>query len=279
MDLKQNPFSFYDFLGYFTPGAIFLYIALVVYGHGIDPTEPFGVLQKIFGSGNGDLYIPFVLLAYVVGHFLSFLSSVTIERYSVWTLGYPSKYLTGEFYPKLSDLAPPKVIRATGHLVCAFALFPISVLDHLLGRFLNVRDLYAKPLDQFLSEVLKTKVIELVVDLNVAKVAKGKGGMSKHDFFRLAYHYAVEHCPNHLPKMQNYVALYGFLRTVALILVCVFWLAVWHIVCQPPGLWMSAVMLLGSSLLAYVAYGAFVKFYRRFTLEALMAIATRKVAD
>ena len=25
MESKQNPFSFYDFLGYFTPGAIFLY--------------------------------------------------------------------------------------------------------------------------------------------------------------------------------------------------------------------------------------------------------------
>jgi hypothetical protein len=57
MDLKQNPFSFYDFLGYFTPGAIFLYAALVVYGHAIAPTEPLSVLEKTFESGNGELYV------------------------------------------------------------------------------------------------------------------------------------------------------------------------------------------------------------------------------
>jgi hypothetical protein len=278
MDLKQNPFSFYDFLGYFTPGAIFLYAAIVVYGHAICPSEPLGVLERTFDSGNGELYVPFVLLAYVVGHFLSFLSSVTVERYSVWTLGYPSKYLTGDSYPKLSELEPPKALRAIGHFVGAMALLPISLLDHLLGRLLNVRDLYAKPLDPFLSEVLKSKVIELAMELDVAKHAKGKGGMKHHDFFRMAYHYAVEHCPNHLPKMQNYVALYGFLRTVALILVFVFWLAVWHLTRHPFGLAMNAVMLVGTSLMAFVAYGAFVKFYRRFTLEALMAIAVRKVA-
>lgn len=279
MDLKQNPFSFYDFLGYFTPGAIFLYAGLVVYGHAVEPAEPLGVLKNAFAPGNGELYVPFILLAYVIGHFLSFLSSVTVERYSVWTLGYPSKYLTGDSYPNLSDLDPPKALRGFGHLVGAISLLPVSALDHLLGRLLNVRDLYAKPLDPFLSEVLKHKVIELATEIDVVKLARGKGGMKHHDFFRLAYHYAVEHCPNHLPKMQNYVALYGFLRTLALILVFIFWLAVWHLVRHPLGLGVGATILGATSILAFVAYCAFVKFYRRFTLEALMAISIRKVAS
>lgn len=31
--LKQNPFSLYDFLGYFTPGAIFLYGCMAAISH------------------------------------------------------------------------------------------------------------------------------------------------------------------------------------------------------------------------------------------------------
>jgi hypothetical protein len=278
MDLKQNPFSFYDFLGYFTPGAIFLYIILIVCGHAMSPSEPLSVIKTFFGPGNGELYVPFVLLAYVSGHILSFISSVTVERYSVWTLGYPSKYLTGDAYPKLSDLAPPKLLRASGHLLGAIALLPISALDHVIGRALNVRDLYAKPLDPFLSAVLKSKVLELAADLDLVKVAQGKGGIENHDFFRLAYHYAVENCPNHLPKMQNYVALYGFLRTVALVLVVLFWFGIWHMFCHPLSMAANIALVGGTALLTFIAYCAFVKFYRRFTLEALMAIAVRERA-
>lgn len=33
MELNQNPFSLYDFLGYFIPGAIFIYGAIAIYAH------------------------------------------------------------------------------------------------------------------------------------------------------------------------------------------------------------------------------------------------------
>jgi hypothetical protein len=275
MDLKQNPFSFYDFLGYFTPGALFAYAALLMYGHAVHPTTPLATIESVFGPGHAELYVPFVLSAYVIGHFLSFVSSVTVERYSVWTLGYPSKYLLGQPYPSFFEVAPPKFLRTVGHTIGSLVLAPVSLLDLLLGRLLNVRDLYAKPLDPFLIETIKDKVTELVIELGLVETATEKGGLRSHDYFRIAYHFAVENCPAHYPKMQNYVALYGFLRTVTLVLVMIFWLYVWHAIRHPSSPYLDWPLLIGIALLTYTSYAAFIKFYRRFTLEALMAISAR----
>ena len=93
------------------------------------------------------------------------------------------------------------------------------------------------------------------------------------DFFRYVYHYALENAPSHVTKMQNYVALYGFLRTIAFIAVVVFWVGVWHAFMGLSGIWTSVLMVAVSAVLAYLMFMAFVKFYRRFSLEALMAMA------
>ena len=92
MDVKQNPFSIYDFLGYLIPGAVFLYGTLFIFEH-ISPLNDgaFGFNAANLSFEKPETYVPFVLLAYVVGHFLSFLSSITVERYSIWAHGYPSK--------------------------------------------------------------------------------------------------------------------------------------------------------------------------------------------
>lgn len=41
------------------------------------------------------LYVPFILASYSAGHCLSFISSIFIEKFTIWTIGYPSKYLLG----------------------------------------------------------------------------------------------------------------------------------------------------------------------------------------
>lgn len=273
MDPKQNPFSLYDFLGYLIPGAVSLYGALLIIGH-LSPTDTaLGFVTTKLSFEKAEIYIPFILLAYIVGHFLSFVSSITVERYSLWAHGYPSKYLIGIPSKGYLDVGQHKKLRRVMRVGVFALLAPISVLDWLLGAKAGMRDLYAKSLDTLLIDVLKHR-IECLIDRHAQVVGRASNGKEEQlDFFRYAYHYAIENAPNHVPKMQNYVALYGFLRTLTLISLVLFWIVVWHV--SASGMSCLAVMLSisSASLLTYLLFMGFVKFYRRFSLEALMAMA------
>ena len=83
----------------------------------------------------------------------------------------------------------------------------------------------------------------------------------------------MEHAPNHLPKMQNYVALYGFLRTITFLSVVLFWAVIIYSLCDAFSLGLSVRLILGGFVLSYILFMAFVKFYRRFSLEAMIALA------
>ena len=58
MDIKQNPFSLYDFLGYFTPGAIFLYGAFAVVGHVMPDKTPTSYITEILSfDKKSEMYV------------------------------------------------------------------------------------------------------------------------------------------------------------------------------------------------------------------------------
>jgi hypothetical protein len=275
MELKQNPFSLYDFLGYFTPGALLLYLA-AYFSKTIWPQAPtFHDLAAQAGFDNAEAYVPFVLFAYAIGHLLSFISSVTIERFSVWAMGYPSKYLldvshAGYFY---SEKHP--ALRAIIRSAVFVLLLPISLMDLLLGRLCGMRDLYAKPLDNLLIQIIREKTYNLIRVVGGIKDPTELGKAHDTDFFRFAYHYAVENAPHHLPKMQNYVALFGFLRNISIVAVIAFWLTAYAV---KDGM-ITWFVLLPITAISYLFFMAFVKFYRRFCLEALMATAVTHTTD
>ncbi|OOG27862.1 hypothetical protein B1C78_02500 [Thioalkalivibrio denitrificans] len=273
MSIKQNPFSIYDFLGYFTPGAVFIYGVLLAVGH-IDPDHtPFSYVERFLGFNRAEAYIPFILFAYVIGHFLSFVSSISVERYAIWAHGYPSKYLLGSEHPRYFHAEGKPVLRFSIRLVVAILLAPISILDWALGKKIGLTELYAKPLDPLLCEVLNKRIESLIDQHAVVTDRSDHGFPSDVDFFRYAYHYAVENAPNHMEKMQNYVALYGFLRTLTLISLLLFWAILWHSLLSSIPLAYIAIWLSTSAIVTYLFFMGFVKFYRRFSLEALMAMA------
>jgi len=73
--------------------------------------------------------------------------------------------------------------------------------------------------------------------------------------------------------MNNYVALYGFLRALTFISLLGFWFVVWHINWLPTTTIMSLVMVFSSSAITYLFYMGFIKFHRRYSVEVLMAMA------
>jgi hypothetical protein len=205
LPVKQNPFSLYDFLGYFIPGAVSLYVILGTTYHAAPHLLPFEEIQKVLPLGEVGIYVPFILLAYLFGHLLSFLSSVTVEKYAVWMYGYPSKYLLHAGHDGYFSGSGSPLLRWVRRTFVLVVLAPVVILDIMVGKLLGVADQHTKPLDPLLRKIVRSKTVA-VIQHQAGVMKPGKYGRPReHDFFRYLYHYAVESCPNHLPKMQNYV--------------------------------------------------------------------------
>ncbi|TAM50995.1 MAG: hypothetical protein EPN53_07330 [Acidobacteria bacterium] len=269
--MKQNPFSLYDFLGYLVPGAVFLCAVVVLRRIAQQPVSWSALLVPFDVLGKVQFFVPLVLLAYVVGHLLSFISSITVERYAIWTLGYPSRYLLGNRPGRFLCPLKARKARAAIRIFTAVLLAPASGIEGI-AAWLGFRPLYAKPLDPLLRHCIKQKVngfASTMYDLSGLPLAKPD---EERDFFRLVYHYALENAPAHVPKMQNYVALYGFTRTLVLEGVLLFWLAVTGSVFGLVPWRVGTSLAVMSALGAFVLYIDFIKFYRKFSLEATMAL-------
>jgi len=271
----QNPFSIYDFLGYLIPGAFLCYglVCFHMYFHGYVTLS--NMVNEFISFSNINLIVPFVLISYISGHVVSYLSSITIERYSVWTLGYPSEFLFKPIKSRIFDLEEGQCLRCLLRLLTLILLLPITIPEIIFGKYLNGRRLFAKQLDKHLgSYVLHvTNKINEISNYGEYPV-DGIADVQEKDYFRILYHYAIEKFPVHKAKMQNYVALYGFNRTVSLIFVIFFWISSIMMIKEIFIFYISTPILV---LFAFLMYLNFVKFYRKFTLETYMAISSSGV--
>lgn len=290
--LKQNPFSVYDFLGLLFPGALALMglhiLMKHVEGEGSEGIKPFlnefvGTVDcQEIGSINFEYAIKtgvFILMAYILGHLLSFLSSISVEVYLTRLHGYPAKYLLGiknrcyfdgfkfvcRCFKRLKICLFFKgVCKLIAKAALLVFLLPVVVWDFIVGSLCGANKFYIKKLDWRLRKDLKHKLLDLYGVLEL------KGDFnSESDFFRLVYHYAVEYAPNHIVYMQNYVALFGLLRTLTFISVIFFWLMLMCLKFDT----LTLYYYLSHSLLSYIFFWAYVKFITRFNLEALMAMS------
>lgn len=268
MELKQNPFSLYDFLGYLIPGLLFLFGVWILSNHLVTPTDTASELLKSMDDLSTTSYIAITLIAYITGHLLSYCSSMTVERYSEWTLGFPSKFLLSDSKKCYFDIDEKNGIHYLIRLLMFILLLPISVFDIFLGKWFSLRNSYAKKVEEPLLLLINNK---LTASLNKAGIFSTH---SNDRFFRYFYHLAVEHSKAHLPKMQNYVALFGFMRTLTLLSIVLFWVVFFEALCLY-GFSNHLIFLLGLlSIISIVCYLGFIKFYRRFSLEVLMAVTT-----
>lgn len=286
--IKQNPFSLYDFLGYFIPGAIFFYIILLLIKG--DDINSINDIIKVVSENKEfqfDKVLFFIIISYSIGHLISYLSSITIENFANYKYDYPSKYLLGlnrkqEYFPK--DIKwQIKFFR----FWLAVLILPISILDYILGEWFLFKNFYTKQLDEFLVEIIKEKNLELLDQLYPPEFNKIKD----YDFHRIISHYVYENSKNHQFKMTNYVALYGFLRALSLICCFLFWLFFYKSIIEAFLYFKKIIkidnfrfsfndfnidlflIILVSLLTSYIYYMGFMKFYRRYTLEAYMLVA------
>jgi hypothetical protein len=302
MEPKQNPFSVYDFLGYFVPGALFLYSLGIVSRHSQFIAELKLKFSQVTGGEPNQIsfYLPFVLFAYLIGHILSLTSAFTVERFAFWCHGYPSKYLLqiqGNHSYFLS--AKGNRLRWLYRVLVPVVLLPVAILEFVLGWFFSARELYVKPLDKAIRPVLQNRISDILWDrcdwdesMTLEKELSKKDNRKveffdpyHHDFFNIVAQFVVAERPEHLKTALNYVALYGFLRTTCLLAVIWFWVPVVQLVgvdcfmhqrlalCDVPAK-LPLFYLLAVSLLAFLLFVGFVKFYRRYSQTVLLGILT-----
>lgn len=282
--MKQNPFSFYDFLGYLIPGGVF--ICCLSFMFVPDFLGVIGELSpKLKNStfAESSILIALIIVSYIIGHFLSLLSALFVEKYLTDTYGWPSQYL----FISISSDSSKSIKRYFLHLqheysvgninrkdiarrifkqiVSDVVLLPVVVIERIMYRFLGVRPTkLPEPLNHSLLKRL-TKFFEkseIEVPYNILEE-----GYLKGDLFRFIYHYAQENSENHVHKMANYVALYGFSRNICFVFVLLFWASLFQSQIESWSYWYSFGLAIVSSVFFY----GFEKFYRRYTLEALMA--------
>lgn len=279
--MKQNPFSFFDFLGYLFPGtfaSVIIYIVFVV-----GNCEVYSIYD-IFDAINSDcdairdnilIYSSISLVfCYIIGHIIAYMSSIFVERFSIWWYGYPSYFLlnkSDKFH--LKDDYNHSENKEKSSLVIRYIvillLLPIvvpSLVIHKLGwdRF------FVKTLDTYLQNTIKEKRERLSKELGLVK-----NDDDKTDFHRVMYHYEYENLGNHRIKMDNYIALYDFLRSLTLI----FNMLCWYLIYLGDNddlynfkiywFWLLVVIVV-----TFLMFMSFMKFYRRFTLEIFMCLIT-----
>lgn len=289
----KSSFSLYDFLGYLFPGLLCVFILkLVVLEWPISDMKSFLKGTQSLSPFSWEETVGLVVVAYIVGHFVSYFSALTIESFMIWLNGYPSAYLMGakgrnwKAFWKENNLVGKWRTRIWKALVCLIIL-PIVIGSLFFGRVLGFRHYVLKPLDNHLQECIQTKIAQLRKKLKIKESSKQEdemAGNSKQtnipDSHRIVMHYVTEHCPNHMIKQNQYVAIYGLLRSLAFVMNCLWWFFLYveiHTInCHLPIDWIAITLLCLLCCITYIFYLGFNKYYRRFTLENYMAIVVAR---
>ena len=99
--MMKNPFSVFDFFGYVFPGAFALMaVSYFVKMMPLDFVDPMS-LEEVITTVKGWLQVSepivscsvFLILSYIVGHLIAYISSITVERFVIWWYGFPSEFL------------------------------------------------------------------------------------------------------------------------------------------------------------------------------------------
>ena len=288
--MTKNPFSFYDFLGYLFPGLTTLMLtAFVMYlyktnglnvsiDNYIQINDFVDALEGKLGLNWWESTVLVVVLAYIAGHIVAYLSSVTIEYFANASMGYPSYYLLhkGEYRGVLSAFFQGKNEWTTWKIMYRIWVFSVLLPIIIFTMPKTLRRFISRPLDEYVINSIQAKLMELskTLSLNILDVN------FKADYHRIVMHYVYLNIPQSQRKTDNYVAIYGFLRAMALI-ACLFfdYLLVTQVLTINlfmPINWDAVKMLLIIFFLTNILFMGFVKFYRRFTLENYMALLTEK---
>lgn len=270
-NMEKNPFSLKDFLGYVFPGALALFIIYVFYQYNLGKTDLVAIMTEVPAKLNSTLL--FLLLSYVTGHLIAYFSSLTIENFLIWLYGYPSDFLLNPV-PKNKYFMvgkPVQVWSLVWRILIALMLMPISLFTLIIAKMLRADYFLTKQLDANMIKAINDSCDELAAYLNYP------WNNNETDFHRIISHYEYEIQIKHSKKLDNYIALYGFLRSITLVfnfafMYSLFFIAIPTLDLSAPINWRMILLLVSLAMVTYIFFLGFMKFYRRYTLENFMCM-------
>lgn len=165
--MENKMFSFYDFLGYLIPGSFLMLMVGLIFNIEVSKSLELNLknILKLVKELNMDKIFILIILMYVLGHILSFLSAITIERYSIWTLGYPSNYLLGYKKKAYFQIEKNKLFRIPARILNFLFLLPITLLDLVLSHScLKLSKIVSNSLDEELQCVIRKCICKNLQD-------------------------------------------------------------------------------------------------------------------
>lgn len=133
---------------------------------------------------------------------------------------------------------------------------------------------YIKELDVYTKKAFQKKLQKMCRDLGLDPISNIED--KKTDFHRLVSFYEYEYCKKHGAKMDNYVAIYDFMRSLCLIFnvftgyIFIESLFVWELELA------NFLWVVGLSLMTFFLFMAYMKFYRRYTHESFITLIIDK---
>lgn len=241
------------------------------------------------------VYIVCIIAAYIIGHIVSLLSSITVEKYVIWAYGYPSHYLMNDYIPgnyfiRESALESSKISKGRvtflqnsknilRFLVWLF-LLPISLLDLLLSWLFGINHYYTRRLSSQQIAMIRGKCEILFRNIGISE---NSARLFQGDNHRIVHNYYYENAGKHSSRMDNCIAIYDFLRAMTFVMCVVFQIvfirSLLTIRFGAPIDWEQCFLITVLAIVSYVLYMGFQKFYRKFTIENFMCLICDKNLD
>lgn len=225
---NKNPFSTFDFLGYLFPGAFMLILAYALsdgFKHpDITSVGAYTILHEFATKSTIVSVILFIVFSYMIGHLTSYLSSVTVELFYTWCYGYPTDYLFASGKgAKSKAIVPPTIGKRhmLWRVLICIPILPVVIAHSVFEKLLGIERFIAKALPKEAQKVIIQKSNEYFKAMGFNEsifTDSDKQPKEDIDAHRFVMHYVYEHCKEHIVKFDNYVALYGFVRSLTFIL-------------------------------------------------------------
>lgn len=256
-----------------------------------------GIQELMLSTTNTSaiIYIICIIIAYIIGHIVSLLSSITVEKYAVWKYGYPSDYLLNDYKPRMyfsrnSGLKSQSIstrrefflgiTKNILKLIIWLFLLPISLLDSVLSLLFGIDYYYTRKLSVRQIAMIKGKCEILFRNIGISEDSQK---LFQGDNHRIVHNYYYENANKHSARMENCIAIYDFLRAMTLVMCVVFMIvfirALLTIDFHSSIDWKTLGLLVFLAILSYILYMGFLKFYRKFTIENFMCLICDKNLD
>jgi hypothetical protein len=216
------------------------------------------------------------------------LSSITVERLSIAIYGYPSTYVCGE-YCEQKKITKWSIENNKKSFSDSYPYYRLIISIILLPILIPIELVNKSSLKLVILKSLPSSTVEMM-SKNFEAKTKSAGLAGKHinfeesrNWFQFVCFYCFYNYENAAHRLYNYLTIYGFMRNMCLIFNLITWVLFLHSfsVCKDPhGYYTICVdnyfitLSFLALLLSATLFFAFMKFYRRYTEEAILAFAT-----